>query len=344
LRLGTARFGRQAQRAREKDLLEMATRALTQPSGNGSIGHSADLDTRTALNGHTAAAPASITAPFGSEIDVHGPAHDGAVSALALRHERMAPDRAGLVQRIEELETQLEQRSRRLQQLIGERDQLKALLARRDGELQRLNREIGALTARAAPTQVRSPALFAAARRLLDGLWQVRGASRRAKGSAPRPHQPAVQLSEPRLVPWAKQHPPKAICAVVVFGLTEAEIERVLEVVERYCAKHEAAPLLLTDNDSFQLFRNRRVLFEFLPPRSEQQRVAPDLDWQLFTLRRLALIRRKWRPVRVVPFGRRAAEVVQLWRDSPFEETPLPSWPGNQSLLVAGPAQQGVAA
>jgi hypothetical protein len=74
-----------------------------------------------------------------------------------------------------------------------------------------------------------------------------------------------------------------------------------------------------------QIFRKRRVLFEFLPPRSEQQRVATELDWQLFMLRRLALIRRKWRPVRVVPFGRRAAEVVQLWRDSPFEEAPLPT-------------------
>ena len=62
--------------------------------------------------------------------------------------------------------------------------------------------------------------------------------------------------------------------------LSESEIERVLDAVERYCAEHEAAPLLLTDNDSFQLFRNRRVVFEFLPPRSEQQRLASELDWR----------------------------------------------------------------
>jgi hypothetical protein len=145
-------------------------------------------------------------------------------------------------------------------------------------------------------------------------------------------------------VPWVKHGPPNDVFAVVVFGLSEAEIERVLEVVEHYCAEHEAAPLLLTDNDSFQLFRKRRVLFEFLPPRSEQQRLAPELDWQLFTLRRLALIRRKWRPVRVVPFGRRAAEVVRLWRYSPFEETPLPESPSAQTGLASGPAQPIVAA
>jgi hypothetical protein len=256
----------------------------------------------------------------------------------------MAGEAASLTQRIEELESELEQRTRRLQQLLGERDQLQALLARRDDELQRLNRELGALSARAAPERVRSPALRTAIRKLLDSLQRARKVSRPAKRPAPRAHQPDARGNETRLVPWLKHRPPKDVVAVVVFGLSEAEIARVLEVVERSCAEHEAAPLLLTDNDSFQLFRNRRVLFEFLPPRSEQQRLAPDLDWQLFTLRRLALIRRKWRPVRVVAFGRRAAEVVQLWRDSPFEETPLSASPISQSGLAPGRTQQSVAA
>lgn len=74
--------------------------------------------------------------------------------------------------------------------------------------------------------------------------------------------------------------------------------------VERHCAERDLAPLLLTDNDAFQLFRGRRVLFEFLPARADQERFAAELDWRLFTLRRLALIRRKWRPVRVIAFGR----------------------------------------
>jgi hypothetical protein len=67
------------------------------------------------------------------------------------------------------------------------------------------------------------------------------------------------------------------------------------------------------------------VLFEFLPARTDQERFAADLDWRLFTLRRLALIRRKWQPVRVIAFGRPAVEVVQLWLDSPFEVTPIPA-------------------
>jgi hypothetical protein len=110
-----------------------------------------------------------------------------------------------------------------------------------------------------------------------------------------------------------------------VLGLPEAEVESVLGIVERHCMERDLAPLLITDNDAFQLFRGRRALFEFLPARADQERFAAELDWRLFTLRRLALIRRKWQPVRVIAFGQSAAEVVQLWRDSPFEVTPVPA-------------------
>jgi hypothetical protein len=146
------------------------------------------------------------------------------------------------------------------------------------------------------------------------------------------------------LVPWVHDGPPKAVLGVVVFGLSEAEIEKVLTAIEAYCAEHDLAPLLLTDSDAFQLFRGRRVLFEFLPARSEQERFAPELDWRLYTLRRLALIRRKWQPTRVVAFGHRAVEVVKLWRDSPFEATPIPAALNGSSATAEfprSPAQLG---
>ena len=282
-----------------------------------------------------------IAAESGQGIGAPAPTHGDSAAALAQRINRLTQELSESRQRREQLQATLEKQTRRVQQLLGERDQLKSLLAGRDAELQRLNRELGALTERAAPGQVRSPALLTAARQLLDRLQRARKLAGGAKAAALPPHQPDARVKETRLVPWVKHRPPKDVFAVVVFGLSETEIRCVLEVVERYCAEHEAAPLVLTDNDSFHLFRNRRVLFEFIPPRSEQQRLAPELDWQLFTLRRLALIRRKWRPERVIPFGRQAAAVVQLWRDSPFEETPLPT-PLNQrsagAELASSPA------
>ena len=294
------------------------TRSLAERSDtqrrrrNNSSGGNADLGPPMALQWVD-----GIGTPAAAQSDV--------VTALTQRLNQLTQEVSASRQRSEQLQAVLEKRSWRLQQLIGERDRLVSLLAGRDAELQRLNRELGALTACREPGQVRSAALATAARTLLDRFQRARKRIASGKILAPRPQRPAVGVHETRLVPWLKHRPPKDVIAVVVFGLSEGEIERALQAVEHNCAGLQIAPLLLTDNNSFELFRNRRVLFEFLPPPSEQQRVASELDWRLYTLRRLALIRRKWRPSRVVAFGRRATEMVQLWLDSPFEETPIPA-------------------
>jgi hypothetical protein len=288
----------------------MADRAGTQTrTGNGSFGQSADLH---APNGTepVEGAPALALTP------------SDPVVALAHPRDRLTQEIAESRQRGDQLKSILDKRSRRVQQLIGERDRLISLLAERDAELRRLNRELGALPPGPAPVAGGSPALLAAARALLEKIRRKAPARVRSTPAQTATTEPA---SARGLVPWVKLGPPKAVLAVVVFGLSEAEIASVLDVVERYCAERDLAPLLLTDNDAFQLFRGRRVLFEFLPARSDRERLAPELDWRLFTLRRLALIRRKWQPVRVVAFGRTAAEVLQQWLDSPFEVTPVPA-------------------
>ena len=293
--------------------MEQADRAEMQlRKGNGSIRQAADTDR------YIVADPAhSLEAP--------APAPGDAVAALTQRIDRLIQEVAGARRQAGQVEATLAKRTGRMHQLIGERDRLASLLAARDAELLRLTRELGALSERAAPAARGSSTLFAAAGALLDRLRHVR--------KAPAPSKPEIASAavmehppvERPLLPWVRDGAPKPVMGVAVFGLSEAEIESVLGIVERHCAERDLAPLLLTDNDAFQLFRGRRVLFEFLPPRSEQERLAPDLDWQLFTLRRLALIRRKWQPVRVVAFGRRAGEIMRLWLGSPFEATPIPT-------------------
>jgi hypothetical protein len=283
----------------------MVDRAETQRRKiNGSIGQT--VDTVNAVRSPKALAPRP----------------NDAVAALPRRIDQLTRELAEARRQSGQLEAMLEKRTNRLHQLIGERDRLTSLLAARDAEMLRLTRELGALAERAAPAVPRSSALLAATNAMLDRFRRFR--------NAPTPPMPA------RAAPAATERPsrerplllpsvPKAVLGVLVFGLSEEEIEGVLAIVERHCAERDLAPLLLTDNDAFQLFRGRRVLFEFLPPRSEQERLAPDLDWQLFTLRRLALIRRKWQPVRVVAFGRRAGDIMRLWLGSPFEATPIPT-------------------
>jgi hypothetical protein len=285
----------------------MADHTETHPRDNGSIRQTNDVD-------------AQVAAPSVQKLEALAPT--ASVAALTQPPNRLTEEIAESRRRGERLEAALEKSTRRLHQLIGERDQLTSLLAERDAQLQRLNRELGALAERVAPAARGSFGLLGAARILLEKLRNTPKAPARAAS-------PAVAMGRPSaeqpLVPWVKDGPPKAVLGVVVFGLSEAEIESVLDIVERHCAERDLAPLLLTDNDAFQLFRGRRVLFEFLPARAEQERFAAELDWRLFTLRRLALIRCKWQPVRVIAFGRTAAEVVQLWLDSPFEVAPIPA-------------------
>ena len=57
--------------------------------------------------------------------------------------------------------------------------------------------------------------------------------------------------AERPLLPWLESQPPKGVLAVVVFGLSETEIESVLCIVERRCAERDLAPLLLTDTHWF---------------------------------------------------------------------------------------------
>jgi hypothetical protein len=286
----------------------MVDRAETQlRKSNGSIGQTAD--TANAVRSPKALAPTC-----------------DAVAALPRRIDQLTRELAEARCQSGQLEAMFEKRTNRVHQLIGERDRLASLLAARDAEMLRLTREFGALAERAAPAVPRSSALLAATNALLDRFRRFRNAPMpptRARATPASTERPSTE--RPLLLPSVQEGPPKAVLGVLVFGLSEPEIENALGIVERQCAERDLAPLLLTDNDAFQLFRGRRVLFEFLPPRSEQERLAPDLDWQLFTLRRLALIRRKWQPVRVLAFGRRAADIMQLWLGSPFEATPIPA-------------------
>jgi hypothetical protein len=279
--------------------------------GNGSIDPTADI------NGCIVADPVQ-------DLEALAPPPSDGLASLIQRIDRLTEELAEARRQGGQVEATLAKRTGRVHQLIGERDRLASLLAARDAELLRLSRELGALSERAAPAGRGSAGILAAARAMLDKVRQPQKAPERAPspGAPPAVERPA---SERPLLPWVKDGPPKPVLGVVVFGLCEAEIEGVLGIVERHCAARDLVPLLLTDNDAFQLFRGRRVLFEFLPARAEQERFAAELDWRLFTLRRLALIRRKWQPVRVIAFGRQAAEVVQRWLDSPFEPTPVPA-------------------
>ncbi len=114
---------------------------------------------------------------------------------------------------------------------------------------------------------------------------------------------PGMPVRHPPLVPFGDANLGKRIIAVTAFQLSRDALAKVLDTVEAHCRKREALPLVLTDCDCFEMFRDRTMAFEYFPPEAQRERFAPDLQWPLFFRRRLALLRRKWGPVGVVAVG-----------------------------------------
>jgi len=102
-------------------------------------------------------------------------------------------------------------------------------------------------------------------------------------------------------------------------GGEPAPVERLLE------------PMLVTDCMDFGLFRDARVIFEYLPGPTVQRRHAPDLAWDVYLARRLERLRHKWAPVRIVAIGTAAREVLARQLVSPFSSPDL-------STLIGGGA------
>ena len=179
----------------------------------------------------------------------------------------------------------------------------------RDAELRALNRELGRLGQRlddlAASGSVARPgpaARLVGALRGLSRLWQAR--IKPDDDEKPVGDAPDSPFSRGPLVPFAGEDIPRATIAVTAFGLAREDLSKVLDTVEAYGRKRQITPVLLTDSDCFELFRQRRMVFEYLPPGALRDRLAPDMQWPLYFKRRLSLFRRKWRPAGIISFGK----------------------------------------
>jgi GR25 family glycosyltransferase involved in LPS biosynthesis len=144
---------------------------------------------------------------------------------------------------------------------------------------------------------------------------------------APRPHgaKPIVarrpRRGEPPLQAFAQELPQAQAMLIVLVGLGREECAKALDTLGSVGRQLGIVPVVITDSAAaFAPLRARRMAFEYLPPAGRQERRMPELDWQLYRLRRLALLRRKWQPTRIVAFGPAARALVDAWQTSPFED------------------------
>lgn len=244
------------------------------------------------------------------------------------------PDSADRTAVVDELKSSLEKATRRINRLQGERNQLADLLEKRDGQIERLSRELGRY--QASPGRPSGAAVEASRLRppftaqfsaMVHGLRaMVVRQPEPMVGAAPeidaRQSGKGEGLYSTSLRGGGMG---QRVVGVLLFGLSQDQIQHLLPMIERDCSSKEMKPLCLVDVDAFELFRERNLLFEYLPPVDERCRFDASLHWDLYLQRRLAIIRKKWEPIRIVAFGQSAMKTLTLWSSSPFETRPLPT-------------------
>jgi hypothetical protein len=140
--------------------------------------------------------------------------------------------------------------------------------------------------------------------------------------SAPRPSSDNQRpgRKDPPLVPFADQQSNVRVVIVLAVGIKADDLPRLLDMMVEKSKEEDIVPIILTDYDDFVSFREHGLIFEYLPPDKQRQTHAPDLDWKLYELRRLTLLRRKWRPINTIAFGASSAQLLREWQASPLWE------------------------
>ena len=139
---------------------------------------------------------------------------------------------------------------------------------------------------------------------------------RPAQAAAP----PPARYDAPALRRLDGERPSRRVFIAVVTGLAAPALEQALDLLKEQSEALDVETVLVTDQLDFTAFRRRGMIFEYLAPVEARRARRDDLDWELFELRRLALLRRKWQPGRIVGFGEKSARLLRAWRQSVFED------------------------
>ena len=125
---------------------------------------------------------------------------------------------------------------------------------------------------------------------------------------------------ETHLVPFADRRPDGRVVMVLAMGVNGEDLPRLLEMVAKTSREDDIVPIIVTDYVDFVSFRANGTIFEYLPGGEQRNTYAADLDWKLYELRRLTLLRRKWRPINTIAFGPNGTRLLREWQASPLWE------------------------
>lgn len=207
------------------------------------------------------------------------------------------------------------------------RKKLDELAAQARDQKRRLDEIAQSLTAPEPPSAPQRP--LPALRRLLARLPSTPApAAAPPAAPAPPPLPPATSL-----LTGAKRHGDGRAVLALALGLPP---EAQAELVARLAMAPPLpglVPVWVTDGLAFEPFRRHGAFFEHLP----QPRTGDDRDWELYRIRRFAILCRKWQPLRIVAFGTAARQWLAMLKASPHAPAEL------AALLGAGEAPEAPA-
>jgi hypothetical protein len=107
---------------------------------------------------------------------------------------------------------------------------------------------------------------------------------------------------------------------VLAIGIGGDELPRLLDMVAATSNESGVVPIVVTDHADLAAFRDRGLIVEYIPDEAQQKAQAADLEWQVYILHRLALLRRKWQPGNTIAFGANSGNLLRRWQASPIWE------------------------
>ena len=107
---------------------------------------------------------------------------------------------------------------------------------------------------------------------------------------------------------------------MLLFGVAEADLPRVLDSIEEVTATKNVRPVIITSSERLDLIGRRKIAVEYVPPCAGGLD-GEERDWDLYLKHRFELLSRKWDPGDVLAYGPGSADVARIWRNAVLAES-----------------------
>jgi hypothetical protein len=93
-----------------------------------------------------------------------------------------------------------------------------------------------------------------------------------------------------------------SVVMITIIGVNEAQIDEIIDVTQAKFGRGNRL-VYLTDSLDFMKFRNRGVIFEYVPSSLEQRLHSATMPWPSYLEEHWLLLLAKWKPLHILTYG-----------------------------------------